>query len=284
MGTSGSYSGGGGKPGSDLREGISDWLNSLPSIQPAPNSEPITSSPGEAAPAPSSPPELQPETVLPVVGLFRRRSRGRSDGPSGRTGGVATPHGATARGRGGGGRGGAQRSAGRSASTAGRAGAAAYAYRTGDADTLRELGLDYDALRASGDSIEITQRIVEAACESFSDGTIEDDERRHVAAAVALWVLEENEAGAPPEPDEIARHTLAEILFEAMATESAALLRDGKRALWATREGERQMREAAEALAERANLSTSGATPSEFVRAIEQGIDTLHSIWGGPDA
>lgn len=109
--------------------------------------------------------------------------------------------------------GGAQRSAARSAGSAGRAAAAAYAYRTGDADTLRELGLDYDALRASGDPIEIAQRIVDAACESSSDGTIEDDERRQVAANVALWVLEENEAGAPPEPDEIARHALAEILF-----------------------------------------------------------------------
>ncbi len=279
MGTSASYAGGGGKPGKDLRRGISDWLDSLPSAPPpSPSDAAPAPASGDGAPSPSTAPELQPEVVLPVIGLFRRRSRGHSDGPGGGGGGVGLE-----RGRGGsGGRtraGGAQRSVARSAASAGRAAAAAYAYRTGDVETLRVLGLDYDALRATGDSIEIAQRIVEVACDS-SDGTIEDDERRHVAAAIALWVLEENESGAPPEPDEIARHTLVEILFEAMATESAALYRDGKRATWATREGERQMREAAEALAQRASLSASGATAAEFEQAIEHGIETLRSIWG----
>jgi hypothetical protein len=213
--------------------------------------------------------------VLPVIGLFRRRSGGRTDGPGG-GGGLGLERGGT----GGGGRprGGAQRSAVRSARSAGRAGAAAYAYRTGDADALRELGLDYDTLRASGDSIEIAHLIVEAACES-SDGTIDSEERRRVAAAVALWVLEENQSGAPPELDEIARFTLAEILFEAMSAETAAKIRDGKRPAWASAEGQRQMRRAAQALAQRANLSPSGATPAELERAIEQGMETLRAIW-----
>lgn len=276
MGTSGSYSGGGGKPGSELRDGISDWLDSLPTAPPLPPSDgpPTPPTSEDATPSASTTQALQPEAVFPVVGLFRSRGAGRSDGPGGGGGGV--DRGSSTGGRGGG----AQRSVVRSAGSAGRAAAAAYAYRTGDTEALRQLGLDYEGLRATGDSIEITRRIVEAACESLSDGTIEDDERRHVAAAVALWVLEENESGAPPEPDEIARYTLAEILFEAMATESAALVRDGKRPAWATREGERQMREAAEALAQRAGLSTSGATATEFEQAIEQGIDTLKTIWG----
>jgi hypothetical protein len=128
--------------------------------------------------------------------------------------------------------------------------------------------------------MEIARQIVAVACESSSDGTIEDDERRHVAAAVALWVLEESEAGAPPEPDEIARYALARVLFEAMASESAAMLRDGKQPARATREGERQLREAAEALAQTASLSPDGATAGELERAIEQGIETLRSIWG----
>lgn len=283
MGTSGSYSGGGGKPGKDLRDGISDWVDSLPS-SPSPATDPKPSG-VKPAPAgedgsasPTTTPQLQPVAVLPVIGLFRRRSGGHSDGPGGGGGGLGLERGRP--GAGGGTRGGgAQRSAARSAVSAGRAAGAAYAYRTGDAEALRILGLDYEALRASGDSIEITQRIVEVACESFSDGTIEDDERRHVAAVVALWVLEENESGAPPEPDEIARYTLAEILFEAMSVESAALLRDGKRPASATREGERQMREAAEALAQQANLSAGGATIAEFERAIEDGMETLRAIW-----
>lgn len=283
MGTSGSYSGGGGKPGKDLRRGVSDWLDSLPASAPSSPSEPVvppgtdgqpTPSAGDAGPS-SGPHPLRPEVALPVIGLFRPRSGGRTDGPGGGGGGGG-------RGGAGGGQtrsGGAQRSIAQSAASAGRAAAAAYAYRTGDTETLRALGLDYDSLRATGDTIEITQRIVEVACES-SDGTIEGDERRLVAAAVALWVLEENQAGAPPEPDEIARHTLAEILFEAISTETAALLRDGKRTTWATREGERQMRQVAEALAQRANLSTNGATAAEFERAIEQGLEALRSIRG----
>lgn len=280
MGTSGSYSGGGGKPGKDLRHGISDWLDSLPSspLPATPESTTPSSSDETAAPAgedgssaPNATPQLRPEVLLPVIGLFKPRRGGHSDGPGGGGGG-----GDLERGRGGGG---AQRSAVRSVASAGRAAAAAYAYRTGDTASLRVLGLDYEDLRASGDSIEITRRIVDAACESFSDGTIEDDERRHVAAAVALWVLEENESGAPPELDEIARYALAEILFEAMSSEGAAMLRDGKQPAWATREGERQMREAAEALAQQANLSAEGATVTELEQAIENGMETLRAIW-----
>ena len=105
------------------------------------------------------------------------------------------------------------------------------------------------------------------------------DERREVAARVTLWVLEENETGAPPNPDEIARYALAEILFEAMTVEGAALLRDGKRPAWVTREGERQLRETANVLAQQANLSPQGASIAELERAIEDGLETLRAIW-----
>jgi hypothetical protein len=121
---------------------------------------------------------------------------------------------------------------------------------------------------------------VDAACGPLSDGTIEDEERRYVAAEIAQWVLEENEAGAPPEPHEIVREAIARIIFEAATTESAAQLRNGSRPVWATREGERQIRDTADALAQRAELSPGGATPEQFERAIEQGIETLRNIWG----
>jgi hypothetical protein len=179
----------------------------------------------------------------------------------------------------GGRRGGAQRSAARSASTAGRAAAAAYALRTGDIATLEALGLNYEELRATPDSITVTQKIVEAACGPLSDGTIEDEERRQVAAEIAQWVLEENQGGAPPQPEEIVRETIARIIFEAATTETAKQLREGKRPDWATREGERQIRECADALAQRAQLSPEGPTVEEFERAIEQGIETLRELW-----
>lgn len=261
MGTSGSYTGGGGEAGNDLRDGISDWLDSLPT--------------GPTEPEPTDLPPLQPDNVLPVIGLFPRGTGGGGDGP----GGVGPGSHGGGDGRGGTSGGGAQRSSSASATSAGRAAAGAYAFRTGDVEALRELGLDYDDLRALDDPIEIARRIVDMACES-SNGTIEDDERRQVAATVALWLLEADESGPPPDPDEIARQALTTILFEAMATESAAVLSDGRRPTWATREGERQMRETAEALAQRAELSPAGATAAEFARAIEQGLETLRSIWG----
>jgi hypothetical protein len=182
---------------------------------------------------------------------------------------------------GGGRRGGAQRSAARFAGTAGRAAAAALAYRTGNAEALRELGLDYDDLRGNPDPIYVTRKIVEAACGPLSDGTIEDEERRKVAAEIAAWVLEE-QGEAPPTPEEIVREAIARIIFEAATTESAQLLRDGKRPEWATEEGERQIHECAEALAARAELSATGPTAVEFEKAIEDGIETLRKMfWGG---
>jgi hypothetical protein len=275
VGTSGSYSGGGGAAGSELRDGVSDWLDSLPSTPTATGSEDAPSAPdGENGQAP---PRLRPDAVIPVIGLFGRRRSGSADGP-GAGGGVSTG----GRERGTGGRGGARRSVAQSARVAGRAAAASYAYATGDSATLLELGLDYEALRASGASrLAVARRIVEVACESPSDGTIEDEERRTVAANVALWVLEESEGGVPPEPDEIARYALAEILFEAMSSETAAMIRRGEHPAWATQEGERQLHEAADALAQTAGLSPTGATTGEFERAIEEGMGTLRSMWSG---
>lgn len=272
MGTKGSYTGGGGAAGKALRETIDDWLDSLPS---APQSQPPEANPDQ--PEQQQPiPQLRPEQLLPVVGLFRPSSGGRADGPGGGGGG------GVAGGRtGSGGGGGAQRSAARSARTAGRAAAAAYALRTGNAGLLRDLGLDYDSLRANPDPIDVTRRIVEAACGPLADGTIEDDERRVVAAEVAQWVLEANADGAPPSPEEVARETIARILFEAMSTETAARLRNGDRPAWATPEAERQLRETAGVLALRASLSATGPTHEEFSRAIEQGLEAMRLIWGG---
>ncbi len=100
-----------------------------------------------------------------------------------------------------------------------------------------------------------------------------------VAAELAQWALEENADGPAPQPEEIVREAITLILFEAATTETAAELRNGKRPPWATKEGERQMRECAEALAENAELSPHGPTVEEFQRAIEQGIETLRGIW-----
>lgn len=283
MGTSGSYTGGGGAAGHDLRDEISRWLDLLPPSgdRPRPDGKPQPGGVVEPAASPPDIPRLPPETLLPAVQLFEpSRMPLRPSGRRGR-GGVGAPSGGGSGGvwgRDGGRRGGgARRSTSASASTAGRAAAAAYALRTHDAATLAQLGLNYAELR-SLDSFEQVRRIVDAACGPIGDGTIEDDERRHVAAQVAEWVLEQGEAGSEPDLEEVLRETIATIIFEAAATETGDLIRNGKHPPWASVEGERQLRDAARALADRARLTPGTATADDITRAIQEGIETLRYI------
>jgi hypothetical protein len=273
MGTKYSYTGGGGKSGKDLRQNLEEWLDGLPDLGPPPDGNPPPDAP-QAVP-PDIPP-LRPEQLLPAIELFRPRTGGAADGPGG--GGGAAGGGGT--GTGGGTRGGAQRTVAGSSRTAGRAAAAAYALRTGNAQLLQELGLDYDSLRSNPDVTDVARQIMVAACGPLPDGTIEEEEQRVVAAQVAQYVLEANADGAPPAPEDIVRETIAVIIFEAVSNETAAMLHNGERPQWATAEAERLMRETAQALALRARLSPDGPTPAEFSEAIARGIETMREIWG----
>lgn len=254
MGTVGAYSGSGGQAGRDLREGVEDWLNDVP-ISP-PNDE-----------AGQDAPRLNPDTLLNVLPLMRPASTSgsHSDGPSGGGGGGSS----------GGGRsgGGASRSVGGSARTAGRAAAAARAFRSADVDTLARFGLDYAALTALNDPIEVVRQIVEAACGARTDSTIEDHEQRLVAAEVAEWVIGE-EGNNPPAPEEIVRHTIAIIIADAALVETANEASHHANGDLL----ESEVREAAEALAASVPLSMDGTTEDEFAAAIESGIETLRTI------
>ena len=261
MGTSGSYSGSGGRPGRQLRREIGRWLNGLPT---------------------SAPPENQPvdrSRYQPPVGVARRAIRlfeprlASGNGGGGGGAGGGTP--------GGGGRtGGAQRSVVRSARSAGRAAAGAYAYGIGDRDALSELGLDYDDLRALNDPLEVSCRIVEAACGPRSESTIDHEEQRWVAAMIAEWVFQEQETGALPQPDEIARKAIALIIFEAMSSEAGELINGEDRPDWTIAWTDEELHAAAEVLSQRAQLSLEGVTNSEFTTAIEDGLETLRAIYG----
>lgn len=255
MGTVGAYSGSGGQAGKDLREGIEDWLNDVPTSPPGDD-------PGQDTP------QLNPDTLLSVLPLMRPggASGGRSDGPSG---GGGSGGGSSSGGRSGGG---ASRSVGGSARTAGRAAAAARAFRSADADTLARFGLDYAALAAL-DPIEVVRQIVEAACGARTDSTIEDHEQRLVAAEVAEWVIGE-EGDNPPAPEEIVRHTIAIIIADASLVETANEASSHANGDLL----ESEVREAAEVLAARVPLSMDGATEDEFAEAIESGIETLRAI------
>ena len=172
--------------------------------------------------------------------------------------------------------GGPQRSAAASARTAGRAAAAAYAYRTGDAATLQRLGLDYNELQSLGDEFEVLRRIVDMAC-AAPDSTIEDHEQRLVAAEVGEWVLEQERDGSPPTPEEIVRQTIATIIAEALLVESGDLVNSHAQ----SDVDESDIRDAAEGIAAQATLSIDGATEDEISHAVEAGLETIRSIVGG---
>ncbi|MEV0733986.1 hypothetical protein [Polymorphospora sp. NPDC050346] len=167
-----------------------------------------------------------------------------------------------------------------SARAASRAAAAAYGLRTGNAQALADLGLDYDALRANQDPLQVTKAIVDAACGPLADGTIEDHEQRLVAAEIAGWILDAHSGGSVPTPDEIVRETIALIVFEAACTETAARLQQGDPSAAAMLAAEEEMRATARVLAGNAELSITGATEQELNTAIEKGIESLRVIWG----
>lgn len=258
MGTSGAYSGSGGKDGKTVRDTISDHLESL-------SGPDGSGSDGERPP-------LDPAALGRVINLIRPRTAtgGGGDGPGGGGGGAA---GGGIGSRSGGG---PQRTAVGSARTAGRAAAAAYAYSTGDAATLQRLGLDYNELRGLGDEFEVLRRIVDMAC-SAPDSTIEDHEQRRVAADIAEWVMEQQRDGYLPSPEETVRQTIAVIIAEALLVESGDLVNKHDQADIA----ERDIRDAAEAIAAQAQLSVNGATEDEIGRAIEAGLERIRSIIGG---
>jgi hypothetical protein len=262
MGTSGAYTGSGGSDGKAIRDAIGTFLDNL-------------SDQTDQDQADKDGQHLDPQAVHRILNLLRpTSSRGSGAGGVGSGLGGARQTGAsTGRSRSGGG---PQRSVARSARTAGRAAAAALAYRTGDAETLRRLGLDYDELRGLGDEFEVLRRIVDMAC-SASDSTIEDHEQRLVAAEVAEWVLTLEGSGYIPTPEEIVRQTIAFIVAEALLSESGNLLSTSDNAVMA----EQEIRDVAEALANQAQLSVDGATEDEITQAIESGIETLRSIHGG---
>lgn len=255
MGTSGAYSGSGGNDGKAVRDAIRSHLDTLPGANTSPSRSPVP---------------LDPAALQRIINLIRPRSAAGS-GANGRAGGG----GGTAGGTGARGGGGLQRTAATSARTAGRAAAAAAAYGAGDAATLQRLGLDYQELRSLGDDVEVVRRIVDMAC-AKADSTIPDHEQRHLAADVAEWVLTRELDGTSPNPEEIVRQSIAAIISETILVESGDLINSHENSLIV----ERDIRDAAEALADKATLTVTGATENDISRAIEDGLDTLRTIIG----
>lgn len=246
MGTSGSYTGSGGKPARDLRNGVSNWLGGIPLNLP-PSGQ---SGARNAHPIPGT-------VIINAIRLIVSSGDPNSSGN---------------------GVGGAQRTIDAVADSTGIAAAASYAYVNGDNEVLDELGLNYDELRALGEPIEVMVRIVEAACGSLSDSTISHEEQRSVVANLAQWVLGQQSTGHTCQPEEIVRKAIALIIFEIIMSESGALMQAGERPTWIGEMVEGEVLEAAEVKAGRAELSIQGVTAQEFSRAIEAGIDSMRAI------
>lgn len=273
MGTKGSFAGGGGKIGDDLRDGIDDWLDSLPGGPgtgdgPADNAlntdiPPSPNQPGKPMTPGGNTPKLSPTArrVLPTAVLFRTSS---GAGSKARKGAADAQF---------------PRSAATSSRTAGRGAAAAYAYRTGNAQVLRDLGLDYEALRANPNVIDVVHQIVQKICEDLPPGEIDTEEQTHVVAEIAGWVITTNPDADAPSPEEITVETLATVLKWAYLTTTAAEL-NTKDMNGAERVAfEKEIRAACEELAAQADLAPTGATGPEFSKAIENGIEYLQHIY-----
>lgn len=262
MGTKNSYSGGGGKAGGDIREGLDEWLAALPGAPlGAPSAD--TGAPDSGADALRTL-RINPKSVAAAAALFQA-TRGGANTGGGRSRGSAGP----------------ARSAAASAGAAGRGAAAAYAYRAGDAETLRELGLDFDELRANPDVVDVAQRIAQAVCQELPPGTIEAEELLIVVGDLAGWVLEAGTPESPPPPQDIAREALARVLAGAYLAETAARLNGAKLSRQERADTEREIRAACEEVAARMDLSPSAPTSRELTDAVENGLPLLRAIYQG---
>lgn len=275
MGTSGSFSGSGGKDARDLRDNIAAWLDSVGEPD---GSEAIDlGNADKPSPEPSRPdtPIQQPRVDIgPALRLLisPRGRKGSADGPGGGGGGGA---------EGGGGRssGGPIRSVSHMSRAAGRAGSLALAYSSGDREALREAGLNYDELQALGNPVAVGLKIVEAAFESRADSTIADAEERDIVSSIVEWILQ-HPADCYPTPEEIVRKSIETTIAETVLTEVSSMVFAKEVSFEKRRNLEHQIRDVAAEYAAQAALSPSGASEKEMSQAIENGIRDIGKIFG----
>lgn len=274
MGTSGAFGGSGGKDAKDLRDDIADWLTDTYSpAAPSADGE-VTPNEGHVPGGPGVPGVPIPNIDLgPTIRMLTGRS-GASDGPGGGGGGASGGSGNRGRSSGG-----AQRSVGATSRAAGRAGALARAYASGDRASLERGGLNYDQLLALGDMVTVGTRIVEAAFDTQADSTIADDESRETVAEIVEWILEAP-PGQTPSPDDIVRRSIELIITNVTLSEVGDRIRaDPSREK--RRAAEQEIRDAAEVYASQVTLTNTGASEQEIAGAIEGGINELGQIFGG---
>jgi len=259
MGTSGAWGGSGSAAAKSLRDTMAHQGNA-------------TGSPLGTAGEPAG---ITADDLRDAVRLLDGQTSSKSSGPAGGSRVVAgNARRATRGGGSGAGGGGAQRSSARTARSAGRAIAGSIAYRVGDRSTLNRLGLDFDELARLGDPFEVIRRIVDMACGS-AQSTIEDHERRLMAADVGERLVVDLDLNAGIPTQEIAGFALSAIISELILSECDDILLKSDGAVT-----EQDVRDAAAEIVDQGDFSTPGLTESDFSSAIETGLDRLRTILG----
>ena len=255
MGTSGAWGGSGSAAAKSLRDTFAHQGDS-----------------GGSASAPPS--GIAADDLRDAVRLLDGRTSTKSSGPASGSRVAAGSARRGTRGGGSGGGGGAQRSSSRTARSAGRAIAGAIAYRVGDRNTLNRLGLDLDELARLGDPFEVIRRIVDMACGS-SESTIEDHERRLMAADVGERLVMDLDLDAGIPTQEIAGFALSAIISELILSECDDILLNSSGTV-----SEQDVRDAAAEIVGQGDFSPTGLSESDFSSAIESGLDRLRGILG----
>ena len=256
MGTSGAWTGSGSAAAKGLRDNISAQGD------------------GSSGGTPATSPGIDPSDLRDAVRLLDGRTSNKSSGPSPSRVAAGSARRRSRSGGSSGGTGGAKRSTSRSAAAAGRSIAGAVAYRAGDRATLERLGLDFDELTALNDPFEVLRRIVDMAC-GQPDSTIEDHERRLMAAEIAEQLVVGGTVPSDVPAETIVMLTVATMISELVLSEcgDVATFSSGETT-------EQDIRDTAEALAARVTYSVAGVTENDFATAIENGVNELRGILG----
>jgi hypothetical protein len=278
MGTANSFTGSGGSwngAGDDL----TDWLDSLPEAPPPDDQDrerPDVPQPGDDDVQPDRPrddpipPGLAP--VLRQVARALRAGSGGSDGPGGAGAG---------RSAGGGGNGstGGRRSGAVAGRVGGRAAAGVTAFRAGDIDGLRDLGLDPDELDRLPSDYAKAARIAEAAADG-APTSIQDEELRKAAAATAIWGLQQP---TPPAPDDLVRRFVEEYLYRVITVELGVRLRDGSADGASSLPAEQTLRSTIRGMTRNLPATAAGSSHVDLGRVIESTYERVLDIWASPE-
>ena len=249
-------------PSPDAAEGLlpvlgdaMNWLDAEGTDDPVP----------EAGDGPATAPQMTPLpmgrswTGLPGGG---RRGGGRAGGGGG-PGGSGSVGGTRARTGGG-------RSRRQAATVGGQVLAAGLALQRGDADALRELGLDLGELQSLSSGRRMN-RILNALV--GADGGIEETELRAVNSRVLREMLVSGLGG----PDAV-RLYIVEYVLQVYASELGEAMRDGSRPGQSSVEAERQLRGALRARVRQLQLPAEAVTANELRAAIYGALGMMRRL------